>query len=325
MKKTREENGITLIALVITIIVLLILAGVAISMLSGENGILNKAREAKEKTEKAQQQEEEALSTMELETYFITNNLKYKCRYGYVTGISVDGNEVTEKVSDLQSKLPNGYTVCDKDSNVIANASDTKLSTGMVIQKDGASVAVIIVFGDANGDGYINVADQNILSKKDNMKDYIKIAGNVNEDKEIDANDYHKIGRYISGNSQINQNSYVPMPAEDIKFDYTKMHEYMKKVNDENKYIIKYDEKTDIYKLTGVGNTTTVAQLKSNLPDIDTITVRKNPMSKISDTDIVDNSYYLFKNIVSTISYIDNDGYEQQETITMTNNIQIEK
>ena len=44
----RNQKGITLIALVITIIVLLILAGVSIAMLSGENGILNKASEAKE-------------------------------------------------------------------------------------------------------------------------------------------------------------------------------------------------------------------------------------------------------------------------------------
>ena len=35
------KNGITLIALVITIIILLILAGVSISMLTGNNGILN--------------------------------------------------------------------------------------------------------------------------------------------------------------------------------------------------------------------------------------------------------------------------------------------
>ena len=46
MKK--NENGITLIALVITIVVLLILAGVSISMLVGENGIVTKAQESKE-------------------------------------------------------------------------------------------------------------------------------------------------------------------------------------------------------------------------------------------------------------------------------------
>ena len=39
----RKENGITLIALVITIIVLLILAGVTIAMLTGENGLLSRA------------------------------------------------------------------------------------------------------------------------------------------------------------------------------------------------------------------------------------------------------------------------------------------
>lgn len=39
----RNQKGITLIALVITIIVLLILAGVSIAMLTGENGLLNRA------------------------------------------------------------------------------------------------------------------------------------------------------------------------------------------------------------------------------------------------------------------------------------------
>ena len=43
----KKQNGITLIALVITIIVLLILAGVSIAMLTGENGILTKANESR--------------------------------------------------------------------------------------------------------------------------------------------------------------------------------------------------------------------------------------------------------------------------------------
>ena len=50
-KLNKNQNGITLIALVITIIVLLILAGIAISMLSGENGILIKAQESVEVTD----------------------------------------------------------------------------------------------------------------------------------------------------------------------------------------------------------------------------------------------------------------------------------
>lgn len=41
--RKNTEKGITLIALVVTIVVLLILAGVSISMLTGENGIINQA------------------------------------------------------------------------------------------------------------------------------------------------------------------------------------------------------------------------------------------------------------------------------------------
>ena len=57
-KFKNSNNGITLIALVITIIVLLILAGVSIAMLTGENGVLTKATESKEQTEIGQEKEE---------------------------------------------------------------------------------------------------------------------------------------------------------------------------------------------------------------------------------------------------------------------------
>ena len=53
-QKQSFEKGITLIALVITIIVLLILAGIAISMLSGENGLLKNAADSKVEAERQQ-------------------------------------------------------------------------------------------------------------------------------------------------------------------------------------------------------------------------------------------------------------------------------
>lgn len=51
-KYFKQKKGITLIALVITIIVLLILAGISISMLSGDNSILQKATDARTNSEK---------------------------------------------------------------------------------------------------------------------------------------------------------------------------------------------------------------------------------------------------------------------------------
>ncbi len=57
IRVNKTNNGITLIALVITIIVLLILAGVTIATLMGDNGILTKANEAKKQNEIAEVKE----------------------------------------------------------------------------------------------------------------------------------------------------------------------------------------------------------------------------------------------------------------------------
>ena len=53
----KKKNGITLIALIITIIVLLILAGVTISLVVGDNGILQKSTTAKLTMEVEQEKE----------------------------------------------------------------------------------------------------------------------------------------------------------------------------------------------------------------------------------------------------------------------------
>lgn len=62
--KGKQTKGITLIALVITIIILLILAGIAISTLTGENGILTKASKAKEESNMANAKEKIQLAVM---------------------------------------------------------------------------------------------------------------------------------------------------------------------------------------------------------------------------------------------------------------------
>ena len=60
MRKLKKQNGITLVALVITIIILLILAGISIASLT-QKGLLGKIQEAKQKTENAQAEENEIL------------------------------------------------------------------------------------------------------------------------------------------------------------------------------------------------------------------------------------------------------------------------
>lgn len=58
---SKNNHGITLIALVITIIVLLILAGISISLLFGQNGILTMANKAKTTWEQASEKERHQL------------------------------------------------------------------------------------------------------------------------------------------------------------------------------------------------------------------------------------------------------------------------
>lgn len=67
----KKENGITLVALVITIIVLLILAGVSISMISGDDGIATRASEAKSGTDLGNAKEaiDLAISTAKTDYY----------------------------------------------------------------------------------------------------------------------------------------------------------------------------------------------------------------------------------------------------------------
>lgn len=61
INRSCQEDGITLIALVVTIVVLLILAAVSIGMLTGENGLITRAQEASEETRGASVEEERDL------------------------------------------------------------------------------------------------------------------------------------------------------------------------------------------------------------------------------------------------------------------------
>ena len=63
--KIKKNDGITLVALVVTIVVLVILAGVSINLVIGNNGIMQKALKAKESMEQAAKEEQEGLSALE--------------------------------------------------------------------------------------------------------------------------------------------------------------------------------------------------------------------------------------------------------------------
>ena len=214
----KRNKGITLIALVITIIVLLILAGVAISMLSGENGILRKAAEAKTKTEEAQKEEDTSLIDMELTTHFMTNSSGYKCRYGFITGFTIKDlgtkNRVTDTIQQLQDCLPDGYEVTlkynatDKKDEEITDKSKN-VTTGMAITKNGKEVARTVVFGDTSCDGSVNGGDASVVlsfiegNKK--AESFQKVAMDVNHDEIINGSHGYIDSKISDLNNQLEE------------------------------------------------------------------------------------------------------------------------
>ncbi len=103
-----EKNaGITLIALVVTIIVILILAGISISMLMGQNGILNRASEAKKKTEIASIDEQRKLA--QAEALMSTGKTTYK-------GVTLPEGFAPTKI-DGEDSIDEGLVITDGYGN----------------------------------------------------------------------------------------------------------------------------------------------------------------------------------------------------------------
>lgn len=143
----KRSKGITLIALVVTIIVLLILAGISISMLMGQNGILNRAAESKREHTVAQEREAIAIA------YSASMNVD---NIGKVTGLELQNEldkimkntAVTENDTDLnilfkdtlhRYTISQDGTITKKDDLTPEEANKIVriLSSNMVLTADG--------------------------------------------------------------------------------------------------------------------------------------------------------------------------------------------
>ena len=113
-----RQNGITLIALVITIVVLIILAGVAINLTIGENGIFNKAKQAKEDYKIAANEEQEGIANVEVPIDEITGGTS---------------NPTVEYAPYDNPYIPTGFThIGTEDWNSGYRISDTGDETGNI-------------------------------------------------------------------------------------------------------------------------------------------------------------------------------------------------
>lgn len=119
----KGNKGITLIALIVTIIVLIILAGVAIAMLSGDSGILNRASEARYDTILASVDEQVKLAAVNVKTS-ITAQMVSKPGY-----IATRNTKTATEEAD-----PNYFTALVTEVTNDLDASDSKAATGFTVK-----------------------------------------------------------------------------------------------------------------------------------------------------------------------------------------------
>ena len=159
-KRIKNKNqGITLIALVITIIVLLILAGVSIETLMGDGRILTKAGKAREETEKGVATATNNLNTM---ADYITDNVGAKASdvatnpkeyYGAeVTGYSCESTGVA-KWRIFYADNNNIYLIAD-DYITAENAPNGKNGTAITANTD-YKLSFNNVYNDYTGSEWI--------------------------------------------------------------------------------------------------------------------------------------------------------------------------
>ena len=158
MRKTKENAGITLIAIVVTIVVLLILAGISINYVLGENGIVRKAQDARERTKEAKENDIQMLGDLDSEIDdIISGKADLKVNYqiektesrAVVITIGLKDSE-----ENLKEKYPNGLGVTCNGENVdTINYEDNEWST--------AEVPIVI-----NGKYNIEVSSENEIFEK---------------------------------------------------------------------------------------------------------------------------------------------------------------
>ena len=194
-----QEKGITLIALVVTIIVLLILAGISISMLTGQNGILNRASQAKKAQGTSQVEELAKLKLQEL----YTDNLGVPDDTTVKTAIA---EELRKQGYEVQNVTTSNATV----KGILIKDADGKSIDGVNIGP-GATTKIRVEL-DVEGAGAI--------------KTYVKINGKYYEINITGTNVSLSTEEYaeIPSGSQENQIKLIPpTDGAEITVDGTKV------------------------------------------------------------------------------------------------------
>ena len=163
-KKMKNAKAITLVALMVTIIVLLILAGIAISTLTGENSLLNRAKISKEKHLQSETEEKLKIKIMTLQTDIMQKEKREASLEDIENWKNQESDYYDSEIIGITNSTNNGnklvsidtYTFeVDEKLNVIGIANEDvnqKTETTYEIKsKDGDTMQVMVEIKNING------------------------------------------------------------------------------------------------------------------------------------------------------------------------------
>ena len=161
-----KQNGITLIALVVTIVVLLILAGVSLNAIFSENGIIKRAKDAQNKMDQATQNDLDSIN--ELNNWID----------GKINGTTGSGGTVEGKEGSLLAMYQKAQKDgCDNAGGTCSDATHLHIGDYVDYKNPTSGTAEVTsaesgVYGnDSNGNATVNITQTYTLSTtKNNVK-----------------------------------------------------------------------------------------------------------------------------------------------------------
>ena len=165
-----KENGITLIALIVTIVILLILAGVTLTAVFSDNGIIKRARDAQTKTDQGVQKDLEPMG--ELEDLINKNSGENKeenaVKISTLVGTVVDKNTKAVDAYGNKITIPKGFKVLPHGTEA-GSATYTYSGDNIPAVQDG-----IVIENETDGNQFVWVP-VGTIKNKDNTTNTITL------------------------------------------------------------------------------------------------------------------------------------------------------
>ena len=174
MKKSIEDKGITLVALVITVIILIILAGIGISMVLGDNGLINKAKNGAESYKNAANEEQNMLKEIDTNVEnLLGKNLNVKLENKNIELVKINNTDEVigengnkpDTISKYNLKINKtfselSYTWSSSDNNVA-----TVDSTGEITAISSGTATITCIGTTMDGKEFTDKCDVKVIER----------------------------------------------------------------------------------------------------------------------------------------------------------------